>query len=165
MVAYGRLYVATHSEQLSFNMLHRVCGTRIRQQLWCPRCERVIERNETAKGYEFQKDRYVIDGRPLREIAPRNLAFYAGDYDMSSPFGVTPPMLADFKAQAPKAICEVTSVNVPRTLLINLQKPPFDNPDLRRAMSLAIDRDAFSTIINGGVRHVGSLMLPPPNGV
>jgi DNA end-binding protein Ku len=54
-----RLYVATHSEQLSFNMLHEECGTRIKQQLFCPHHDRVIERSETIKGYEVQKDRYV----------------------------------------------------------------------------------------------------------
>src|SRR5213593_2618992 len=54
-----RMYVATHSEQLSFNMLHRDCGTRIRQQLYCPRDERVVERSEIVKGYQFQPDRYV----------------------------------------------------------------------------------------------------------
>jgi len=54
-----RLYVATHSERFSFNMLHEVCGTRIKQQLYCPHCERVIERGETVKGYEFEKGRYV----------------------------------------------------------------------------------------------------------
>ena len=54
-----RLYVATHSEQLSFNMLHRECGTRVKQQLYCPKDERVIERGETVRGYEFSKDRYV----------------------------------------------------------------------------------------------------------
>src|SRR5262245_10343432 len=54
-----RLYVATHSERLSFNMLHSECGTRIKQQLYCPHCERTIQRNETVKGYEFAKDRYV----------------------------------------------------------------------------------------------------------
>jgi len=54
-----RLYVATHSEQLSFNMLHQPCGSRVRQQLWCPQDERVIERNEIVKGYQFAKDRYV----------------------------------------------------------------------------------------------------------
>jgi DNA end-binding protein Ku len=57
-----RLYVATHSESLSFNMLHQPCGTRIKQQLYCPHCERVIERSETVKGYEFEKDRYVTFG-------------------------------------------------------------------------------------------------------
>ena len=54
-----RVYVATHSEQLGFNMLHEKCGTRIRQQLYCPHCQRVIERSETVKGFQFQKDRYV----------------------------------------------------------------------------------------------------------
>ena len=54
-----RVYVATHSEQLGFNMLHEKCGTRIRQQLYCPHCQRVIERSETVRGYQFQKDRYV----------------------------------------------------------------------------------------------------------
>lgn len=54
-----RLYVATHSERLAFNMLHEVCGTRIKQQLYCPHCERVVERNEIVKGYEFEKGRFV----------------------------------------------------------------------------------------------------------
>ena len=54
-----RLYVATHSEQLSFNMLHQPCGGRIRQQLWCPQCERLVERDQIVKGYQFAKDRYV----------------------------------------------------------------------------------------------------------
>jgi DNA end-binding protein Ku len=54
-----RLYVATHSEQLSFNMLHASCGSRIRQQLVCPKDERPVERGEIVKGYEFAKDRYV----------------------------------------------------------------------------------------------------------
>ena len=54
-----RLYVATHSEAVSFNLLHEKCGTRIRQQLFCPHCDRVVERNELVKGYQFQKDRYV----------------------------------------------------------------------------------------------------------
>ena len=36
-----RLYVATHSEQLSFNQIHEPCGSRIKQQIFCPKCERV----------------------------------------------------------------------------------------------------------------------------
>lgn len=54
-----RLYVATHSEQLSFNQIHAPCGSRIRQQILCPRCERPVERSELVKGYQFEKDRYV----------------------------------------------------------------------------------------------------------
>jgi DNA end-binding protein Ku len=54
-----RVYVATHSEQLSFNMLHEPCGTRIKQQLYCPHHEKVVDRSEIVKGYQFAKDRYV----------------------------------------------------------------------------------------------------------
>jgi len=39
-----RVYVATHSEQLSFNMLHAPCHTRIKQQLYCPHHDKVVER-------------------------------------------------------------------------------------------------------------------------
>jgi len=54
-----RLFVATHSEQLSFNLLHRDCGSRIKQQMVCPQCERVVERSELVRGYAFAKERYV----------------------------------------------------------------------------------------------------------
>jgi DNA end-binding protein Ku len=54
-----RLYVATHSEQPSFNMLHEKCGSRIKQQLWCPKDEEVVSRDEIVKGYQFAKDQYV----------------------------------------------------------------------------------------------------------
>ena len=122
-----------------------------------------------TKNTEYWKPgRPYLDGIEftiMREIAPRDLAFYAGGFDVGSPYGVTPPTLKDFKAQAPQAICQMTSVNVPRTMLINIHKPPFDNPELRRAMTLAVDRTAFSTIINGGIKLVGATMLPPPDGV
>src|SRR5438309_3365861 len=101
----------------------------------------------------------------MREIGPRDLAFYAGKFDMNTPYGVSQPTLKDFREQAPQAICEMTAVNVPRTMLINPHKPPFDNPDLRRAMTLAVDRQAFVDIITNGVGHSGGTMQPPPEGV
>jgi DNA end-binding protein Ku len=54
-----RFYVATSSKQVSFNMLHEECGSRIKQQLYCPKDERVVGRDEIVKGYEVSKDRYV----------------------------------------------------------------------------------------------------------
>jgi peptide/nickel transport system substrate-binding protein len=116
----------------------------------------------------WKKDRPYLDGIEytiMREIAPRDLAFFAGKFDMNTPYGVSKPTLKDFREQAPQAICEMTAVNVPRTMLINPHAPPFDNPDLRRAMTLAIDRQAFVDIITDGVGHVGATMLPPPEGV
>jgi DNA end-binding protein Ku len=65
MVSFGlvsipvRFYTATHSEAPSFNLLHQPCGSRIRQQVFCPRCERTVERSELVRGYEVAKDQYV----------------------------------------------------------------------------------------------------------
>ena len=99
----------------------------------------------------------------MREAGPRNLAFFAGKFDMI-PLGVTIPTLKDFKDQAPRAICEINTANVPRTLLINPSAPPFDNPELRRAMGLAFDRKAFLDILNEGKGVIGANMMPPPDG-
>jgi peptide/nickel transport system substrate-binding protein len=106
-----------------------------------------------------------IDYTIIREISTRNLAFFAGKFDVTSPYGVTIPTLKDFKEQSPQAICEVTATNVNRTMIINRDKPPFDNPELRRAMALSLDRQAFIDIITQGQGDIGATMLPPPEGV
>jgi DNA end-binding protein Ku len=54
-----KLYTAASSTGVSFHMLHAVCGSRIRQQTFCPACERVVERNELVRGYEFAREQYV----------------------------------------------------------------------------------------------------------
>jgi peptide/nickel transport system substrate-binding protein len=106
-----------------------------------------------------------IDFTIMRETAPRDLAFFAGKFD-AIPLGVTIPTLKDFKEQAPQAICQAEIGNVPRTMLINVSKPPFDNPELRHAMVLALDRKAFNDILNEGMPNaIGANMLPAPNGV
>ena len=51
---------AESSERISFNMIHQECGSRIQQQLFCPKDERTIDRTETVKGYEFAKGQYVL---------------------------------------------------------------------------------------------------------
>src|SRR5215212_2435950 len=51
---------AEASEKISFNMLHRDCGSRIQQQLFGPNYERTIDRTETCKGYEFSRGQYVL---------------------------------------------------------------------------------------------------------
>ena len=51
---------AESSERISFNMIHKDCGNRIQQQLFCPKDERTIERSEVVKGYEFSRGQYVL---------------------------------------------------------------------------------------------------------
>jgi DNA end-binding protein Ku len=53
------LYLAASSESPSFNLLHSKCGSRIKQQRFCPVCKAVVEREELVKGYEFAKNQYV----------------------------------------------------------------------------------------------------------
>lgn len=54
-----RLFAAAREQHVSFNQIHKECGTRIKQQLFCPHCERVVERSELAKGYPIDRDTYV----------------------------------------------------------------------------------------------------------
>ena len=54
-----KMFSAASSAGVSFNMLHAKCGSRIRQQTFCPVCNVVVDRNELVKGYEFAKDQYV----------------------------------------------------------------------------------------------------------
>jgi DNA end-binding protein Ku len=54
-----KLYTAASSGNVSFNLLHAKCGSRIKQQTFCPVCNEVVERSALVKGYEFQKDQYV----------------------------------------------------------------------------------------------------------
>lgn len=56
-----KVFPATESAAaLSFNQLHAECQTRVQQKRWCPHCEREVAHAELAKGYEFEKGRYVI---------------------------------------------------------------------------------------------------------
>jgi DNA end-binding protein Ku len=55
-----RLYAAAREQHVSFNQIHEPCGSRIKQQTFCPVCERVVERNELVKGYQVDRDAYVL---------------------------------------------------------------------------------------------------------
>src|ERR1700684_4219292 len=64
-----RLYAAAREEHVSFNQIHEVCGSRIKQQIFCPTCERVVERSEIAKGYPVDRDSYVlVTGEELKTL-------------------------------------------------------------------------------------------------
>ena len=56
-----KLYSATEaSRAISFNLLHKGCGSRLKQQYLCVKDEVVVPREDMVKGYEFQKDQYVM---------------------------------------------------------------------------------------------------------
>src|SRR6186997_2998562 len=115
----------------------------------------------------FKKDRPYLDEITVRTIdsrATRMLAFSTGDYDITFPSDVSIPLMKDVKARAPNAICEVITTGTQTNLMVNRENPPFDNPELRKAMSLAIDRKAFNAILMEGLALTGGAMLPKPAG-
>jgi peptide/nickel transport system substrate-binding protein len=109
-----------------------------------------------------------LDGIEFTIIPNRStaiLAFVAGKFDMTFPTEVTIPLLKDVKAQAPNAVCVVAPTNVSTNIIVNSTSPPFDNPDIRRALALALDRQAFISILFEGEADIGGTMLPPPGGI
>jgi peptide/nickel transport system substrate-binding protein len=131
-----------------------------------------FKRNESIKLVKnpdyFRKGQPYLDAINWTIISNRStriLSFVAGNSDLTFDSDVTFPMLKDVKSQAPTAICEARPTNVSTNLIVNNQAPPFDNPEIRKAMALALDRQAFSKIIAEGNDLPGAAMLPPPAGV
>jgi len=105
----------------------------------------------------------AIDFTIIRDPATAVLAFVAGKFDVAP--GLSPPMVKDIMSQLPDSICEEAPGTVNRHLIINRDKPPFNNPQLRRAMSLSIDRQAFIDIVAQGKGEVGGVLQSPPGGL
>jgi DNA end-binding protein Ku len=67
-----RLFSGARGTRVSFHMLHRDDNTRVKQQLYCPNDEKVLERSEIVKGYEFRKGEYVIvEPAEIKKIEPK----------------------------------------------------------------------------------------------
>src|SRR5438034_11810820 len=66
------------SESISFRMVHKKCGTPVKQQYVCPKEGGTVERDDIVKGYEFAKDQYVLfspdELKALKEEATRAIA-------------------------------------------------------------------------------------------
>lgn len=65
-----KLYSATENKDISFNQLHGECKSRIKEQRFCPTCDRKIEYEEIEKGYEYGKGQYVIISKDDLEKLP-----------------------------------------------------------------------------------------------
>jgi DNA end-binding protein Ku len=76
-----RLYAAARSVRADLHQIHKVCNTRVRQPLFCPTCNRFVERNEIIKGYEADDGQYVLlDENEIKKLAAassRNLEIVA----------------------------------------------------------------------------------------
>ena len=91
MISFGlvsipiRLYAAARAKRTPLHQIHNVCNTRLKQPLFCPHCNRNVERAEVVKGYEYEKGKYVyISGEEIKKITPASgqtmeiLAFLKG---------------------------------------------------------------------------------------
>ncbi|MGQ0584098.1 MAG: ABC transporter substrate-binding protein [Reyranella sp.] len=107
----------------------------------------------------------AIEFKIVPNRSTRVLAFVAGELDLTFDADITFPLLKDVKEQAPHAVCEARTTNVSSNLIVNRDAPPFDNPKLREALVLVLDRKPFSEILSQGHDVVGAAMLPPPSGV
>jgi DNA end-binding protein Ku len=67
-----KLYSAARSESISFNQLHKADGSRVRQVLYCAAEDKPVPRTEIVKGYEYEKDLYVIiEDEEIKKVAPQ----------------------------------------------------------------------------------------------
>jgi peptide/nickel transport system substrate-binding protein len=101
----------------------------------------------------------------IRNRATAVLAFVAGKVDVTFPTEMTAALEADIKKQDPTAVCELKPINVSTNLIVNRDSPPFNNPELRKAMAMSLDRKAFIDIVLQGHGDIGGSLLPPPEGV
>jgi peptide/nickel transport system substrate-binding protein len=106
-----------------------------------------------------------IEYTVIKSVATAIMGFTAGTFDMAFPYSVAIPVMKDVKRQAPAAICEVTPGTVNRHLLVNRAVPPFNNRDVRLAMTLALDRQAFIDVLAEGRGDLGATLQPPPGGL
>jgi DNA end-binding protein Ku len=66
-----KLFTAARSDGISFNQLHKADGSRVKQVIYCAAEDKPIPRSEIVKGYEYEKDRYVvIEDEDIKKMAP-----------------------------------------------------------------------------------------------
>jgi peptide/nickel transport system substrate-binding protein len=123
-----------------------------------------ITRNERY----WKPERPFLDGVEWSIVPNRStaiLGFVSGKFDMTFPATISMPLLKDVLAQVPDAVTHIAPTSVSGNVTINLTVPPFNDPALRRALALALDRGEFVRIMTDGKGLIGGAMMPPPNGV
>jgi peptide/nickel transport system substrate-binding protein len=116
----------------------------------------------------WRAGRPYLDGITMSIIpvrATRILGLIAKEFDLTTAGDVTVPLMGDIAAKAPEISCTFGPTAVSVHVLLNRTRAPFDNPDLRRAVMLALDRQAFIDILAHGKADISGAMMPPPEGV
>ncbi len=116
---------------------------------------------------------YFVSGRPFLDgikfivIVARGTqmaALRARRVDMAFPGYTSKPIGEELKAAVPELVLSPFNTNINDNLLINLQRPPLDKPNVRRALSYAVDRHAFVKAVRQGGAVVGAALMPRPQG-
>ncbi|MFI5400436.1 MAG: ABC transporter substrate-binding protein [SAR324 cluster bacterium] len=124
----------------------------------------LLERNPDY----WMKGRPYLDGIRFTVIKSRSArlaALTVGQVDFSFPNDMTANSRDQIKKAVPSINVQVQANNGTDNLLINTKRPPFDNPKVRQALNLALDRASFATSMYQGVALSGGIMIPPPYGV
>ena len=116
---------------------------------------------------------YFVKGRPyldelkyvvITESGTRIAALQTGQVDVSFPQEVSKTNAEQLKTAVPKLVITPYSVNVNDNMVMNIRKPPFDNPKVRLAVSHGIDRRALVQAVHQGGAVVGASLAPKPYG-
>ncbi len=116
---------------------------------------------------------YFVTGRPfldgikfivIVERATQMAALKTRRVDMAFPGYTSKPIGEELKAAVSQLVLSPFNTNINDNLLINVQQPPLDQPNVRRALSYAVDRHAYVKAVRQGGAVVGGALMPRPQG-
>jgi peptide/nickel transport system substrate-binding protein len=113
----------------------------------------------------FVKGRPYLDGLKyivIAERGTRTAAMQSGAVDVAFPGETSKTVSEQLKGAVPELVVTPANQNVSDNIIMNIKKPPFDNPKVRLAVSHAIDRRAFIQAVHQGGAAAGAGMAPRP---
>jgi peptide/nickel transport system substrate-binding protein len=122
-----------------------------------------LERNPSY----FVPDRPYLDGIRypiIRERGTRLAALQAGRIDAFLPLEMTKAMADAARAQAPSLVITEVGQNGSDNVILNHKRVPFDNPAVRQAVNLALDRNAYVRSVRQNGAVTGAALMPKPLG-